>query len=155
MDGAGSANTLALADRFRDGFFGDQPPSQASRDAHENKRYWARISQMGRYAAPEHVSRQIYEITVELEVTYFVENPAEADKWRAVIAAAAYDAHRVRLALCTPGNLTATAAAVSTQLADGCLEFVRWSQEPPRAAERVILTASFEFTAIFLATVPA
>jgi hypothetical protein len=155
MGGAGAANPLPVASRFRESYFGQQSPSQSSRDAHERKRFWTRITDAERYPAPEHVSQHNLSLRVVIELSHFVEHPAEPVKWRAIMAESALDMHRVRLALCSGANLAATTAGADTGLAGGVLEFERWTQPEPLASDRVILVSQMSFTALISLSVPA
>ena len=145
--GHGNARTLASADRFRVGLRPGETPGQSSLEAHVQKRCWAEItSQSARGGTQELGNVASYDLTVEVALSYFTGAPEVHSELRASFLEAASDYHKIRGALCYPGNLSTDASANATGLAGGALIALGggWSKQTFDADARALkVTASF------------
>lgn len=128
-DGRGVSRALASADRFRVGPFPDQLASNVSKEASVRKAAFAWLETSQPLEHPEQHPRAKYTLTIALELYYYLPEFEQHSYLRTAAAVAASDMHKVRGALCYPGNVDATEAGALTGLVSGMLEFVSWSSQ--------------------------
>jgi hypothetical protein len=123
VDGAGVSRTITdSSDRFLRGGRPGHNDADAAVSAHQNKRLWAEVTrQLARADTQEPSAESAYDITVSVQCTYYSGDPGDARQLRDCHLVAVNDFHRVRKALCWPGNMAATEAGVVTGLAGDAL----------------------------------
>lgn len=156
-DGHGTARVLAAADRFRMSFFEGEPKGHSAIEARVNKTAFVYVSDMrARKDSQEMSTVAHYDVTVTILAAYYLGHEGVSGENRAALAAASLDYHKVRAALCYPGNLRLTmVGAVETGLAGGMLiaPGSRWGAVLDH--ENRLLRATFTFPGIVILTMPS
>lgn len=117
----GSIRTVASGTLARGGY-----ESQAEHEATRSlvkPTFEAWVSECKRAvgAVPMHSNISMLEVTVSVRTTWTTDHEILDDQRRAIRASALDTLESCRAALCRAGNLTATSAAVATQIRSGCL----------------------------------
>lgn len=120
---AGGTRVLAVADWFVLGLPVDGNADAASSVmAREHKRAWVEITNIAARADTQEIGATTgYDLRIEVRCTYYAGHGDNRTEVRDCHLTAAEDFHKVRQALCWPGNLTADASGNATGLAGGAL----------------------------------
>lgn len=137
-DGAGVARTIAAPHRFRRGPQPNQTASEQGTEAMVRKGCYASVINADPMTQPEMHNVLSYRIRVRVEMFYNLPDAQMHDSFRDAIAEASTDLHRIRMALCYPGNLDTTASGVATGLSGSALEFERWTMQDPDPEHKLL-----------------
>lgn len=137
-DGAGVARTIAAPHRFRRGPFAGQRASEQGTEAMVSKGVYVSVTNAESMTQPEMHNVLSYRLRVRIDLFYHLPDTYMHPQFSAALAEAATDLHRVRMALCYPGNLEATASGEATGLSGSALEFERWSMQDPDPENRLL-----------------
>ncbi len=139
-DGQGIARTLAAADRFQRGVWPGADDDKSSINAQVHKRVIVTIDQLVPRPEEKEMGSSIgYVVTTRLDMLYFLRPPVEYARIKAMVAIASLDAHKVRRALCYPGNLEATQAGAQCGLASHCLRPLAWTARLDTKTNRLMV----------------
>lgn len=132
VQGAGSARTLAAADRFLLNTTPEMPADHQAFMGHQEKRVWVAITGL---TPDQHFSENSgnahYNITITLHLSYYTDAEMDHEAIRDTLIKMANDAHKVRAALGQAGNLTQNLAAQDTGLVSGLLFFQSYDPGNP------------------------